>query len=104
MKSTRTLALVAFFCIASLLQAQSGTFDRVFEILQTNCSPCHGGPTPIAYDLGTTPAQTYAALVGVTPLNPSAAAKGHKRIDPGHPYNSFLLKKIGANLDGYFTL
>ncbi len=105
MKSTKILALMAAFCIASvgMTPAQS-TFTRVFQILQTNCAGCHGGSNPIAYDLGTTEAQTYAALVGVTPLNPSAAAKGHKRVDPGHPYNSFLLKKIGANLDGYFNL
>lgn len=105
MKSTKILALMAAFCIASvgMTPAQS-TFTRVFQILQTNCAGCHGGANPIAYDLGTTEAQTYAALVGVTPLNPSAAAKGHKRVDPGHPYNSFLLKKIGANLEGYFNL
>lgn len=105
MKSTRTLATLAvIFLFAGLAKGQSGTFDRVFQILQDNCASCHGGSSPIAYDLGSTPAQTYAALVGVTPLNPSAASKGHKLIDPGHPYNSFLLKKAGANLDGYFNL
>lgn len=99
----QVLCALLFLFTFPTLNAQ-GTFDRVFEILQTNCASCHGGSNPIGYDLGTTPAETYAALVGVTPLNPSAAAKGHKRIDPGHPYNSFLLKKIGANLDGYFNL
>ncbi len=102
MRSTRTVALLAILLFSGLSKAQ--TFNRVFEILQDHCASCHGGSNPIAYDLGTTPAQTYAALVGVTPLNPSAAAKGHKLVDPGHPYNSFLLKKAGANLDGYFNL
>ncbi|MEY3442941.1 MAG: hypothetical protein RLZZ519_1222 [Bacteroidota bacterium] len=102
MRSTRTVAVVAILLFSGLAKGQ--TFNRVFEILQDHCASCHGGSSPIAYDLGTTPAQTYAALVGVTPLNPSAAAKGHKLVDPGHPYNSFLLKKIGANLDGYFNL
>ncbi|MFN8397380.1 MAG: hypothetical protein U0176_22345 [Bacteroidia bacterium] len=46
-------------------QAQGQTFQRVFEILQTHCSQCHGGSNPIAYDLGTTPTETYTALVGV---------------------------------------
>ena len=105
MKSIKlqVLAALLFLLLSGSANAQ-GTFDRVFEILQTNCASCHGGSTPIAYDLGTTPAETYAALVGVPPLNPSAAAKGHLRVDPGHPYNSFLLKKIGQNLDGYFDL
>ncbi len=105
MRSTRITAITAtlFIALAGLLHAQS-TFHQVYTILQSKCATCHGGPTPIAYDMGTTEASTYAALVGVTPLNPSAAAKGHKRVDPGHPYNSFVLKKIGANLDGYFNL
>lgn len=102
MKSTRALAVLAILLFSGIVKGQ--TFTRVFEILQDHCASCHGGSSPIAYDLGTTPAETYAALVGVTPLNPSAAAKGHKLVDPGHPYNSFLLKKSGANLDGYFNL
>lgn len=104
MKSTKIWATVACVVCYGMLRAQSGTFNRVFEILQTHCASCHGGSAPIAYDLGTTPAETYAAIVGTTPLNPAAAAKGYKRVDPGHPYNSFLLKKIGTNLDGYFNL
>jgi hypothetical protein len=104
MKSTNFLATVALFCCMGLLKGQTATFDRVFEILQTKCASCHGGSAPIAYDLGTTPAETYAAIVGVTPLNPTAAGKGYKRVDPGHPYNSFLLKKVGQNLDNYFEL
>lgn len=105
MRSTKIAAMVATVCLllSGTVQAQ-GTFQRVFEILQTHCAQCHGGSNPIAYDLGTTPAQTYAAIVGVAPLNPSAAAKGHKLVDPGHPYNSFLLKKAGSNLDGWFSL
>ena len=96
------MALLAILLFSGFANAQ--TFNREFGLLQDHCASCHGGSNPIVYDLGTTPAQTYAALVGVTPLNPSAAAKGHKLVDPGHPYNSFLLKKAGANLDGYFNL
>jgi hypothetical protein len=100
---TSTMLVLALFVVGATAHAQ-GTFNRVYQILQQKCASCHGGTSPIAYDLGTTPAQSYAALVGVTPLNPAAAAKGYKRIDPGHPYNSFLLKKIGTNLEGYFNL
>jgi hypothetical protein len=105
MRSTKITAIAATLCIAftGMLPAQS-TFNRVFRILQNNCASCHGGTTPIAYDMGTTEASTYAAIVGVTPLNPAAAGKGYKRVDPGHPYNSFLLKKIGANLEGYYNV
>jgi hypothetical protein len=105
MRSTRITALVATICFAigGFVQGQ-GTFNRVYTILQTHCGQCHGGSNPIAFNLGTTPAQSYAALVGVTPLNAAAASKGHKLVDPGHPYNSFLLKKVGTNLDGWFHL
>lgn len=46
----------------------------------------------------------YRALVGVPAVNPGAAAKGYRLVDPGHPYNSFLLKKIGGALDDYLAL
>jgi hypothetical protein len=104
MKSTNLWATIALLCCVGFLPAQTATFDRVFEILQDKCASCHGGTAPIAYDLGDTPAETYAAIVGTTPLNPAAAGKGYKRVDPGHPYNSFLLKKVGQNLDGWFQL
>ena len=82
------------------------TFDEVYTILQTNCaiSSCHGGANALAYDLGTTPTESYNAIVNVDPLNPAALNKGHKLVDPGHPYNSFLLKKIGQSHDPYLEM
>ncbi|MCB9233168.1 MAG: T9SS type A sorting domain-containing protein [Bacteroidia bacterium] len=85
--------------------AQS-TWSRVHKILQANCtgSGCHGGSSPILFDLGASETAVYNALVNQPPANPAANAKGNKLIDPGHPYNSFLLRKIGNNMDSYFGL
>lgn len=76
------------------------TFQRVKTILQTNCdgSGCHGGSLP-GFNVNGTDAALHAALVGVSPLNPTAASKGDKLIDPGYPARSFLLRKMAHNLD-----
>src|SRR2546427_654083 len=36
----------------------------------------------------------YAALVGATPMNPAAIAKGWQRVVPGDEARSFLLTKL----------
>ena len=104
MRITSTLTL-SFLLLFSIANAQD-TFDEVYSILQANCasSGCHGGASPVAFDLGSSKTATYNALINVTPLNPAAAAKGNLLVDPGHPYNSFLLRKIGDTYDPYFDL
>ncbi|MEO6029562.1 MAG: hypothetical protein ABIR79_22075 [Candidatus Binatia bacterium] len=42
--------------------------------------------------------EAYASLVGVTPANFVASGAGLKRVDPGNPDNSFLLKKLQGDL------
>lgn len=76
------------------------TFQRVKTILQTNCdgSGCHGGSLP-GFNVNATDAALHAALVGVSPLNPTAASKGDKLVYVGHPSKSFLLRKMAHNLD-----
>lgn len=79
-------------------QAQS-TFTSVYNLFQANCTVgCHSGSSPSAnLDLDENGDKTavYNNLVEVTPVNPAAAAKGHKLVDPGYPYRSFLLRKCG---------
>ncbi len=75
--------------------AQSGTFNRVYNIFQTQCASCHSGAAPTGgLNLGGTAAQVHANLVNVTPQNSAAAAKGQKLIMAGSPYKSFLLRKV----------
>ena len=45
-------------------------------------------------NLNLEPAQSYAALVSVTPTNAAAQTAGLLRVDPGRPDNSFLLAKL----------
>lgn len=88
----------------SVTEAQT-TFGMVYNVLQTNCTnaTCHNGAQP-TIDFSQGASAVYADLIGTSPLNPAAAGKGNKLVDPGHPYNSFLLRKVGADFDSYFDL
>ncbi len=79
------------------VEAQS-TFASVQTLFQTKCSAsgCHGGTSPLVFDVTAPADDLFAALVNVDPANPAALQKGQKLVDPGHPYNSFLMKKIGS--------
>jgi len=93
------------FAIATRASA-AGTFTTVYNLLQANCSAsgCHGGESPAIFSVAGTESDVYNALVGVAAVNSAAAERGYKLIDPGHPYNSFLLKKIGGAFDTYLAL
>ena len=82
------------------------TFDRVYTILQTNCTgSCHTTATPSGgLDLSGNKASVYANLFNVTPVNAVASTAGQKRIDPGNPHNSSLFKKINQGLDANLML
>ena len=96
-------ALFAF--TAENIYAQK-TFTTVYNILQANCasSGCHGGTDYEAFSLDGSETDVYEALVNMPPVNEKASAKGNKLVDPNHPYNSFLLKKIGSAFDSYLSL
>ena len=101
---TRLVTLFVLLISANLLNAQNSDFTRVHNILQANCgsTSCHGGAHPLT--LTGTESSVYNALVNQAPTNPAALAKGNKLVDPGHPYNSYLLRKVGAQFDTYFNL
>lgn len=96
MKKQLLIAFVVASLPASVL-AQS-TLQSVSSIFQANCTVgCHSGTSPSAnLDLSGTPSDLVSALVGVIPVNPAAAAKGRKLVDPGYPHNSFLLYKCAT--------
>jgi hypothetical protein len=81
--------------------AQTDTYAIVYNLLKANCTAgCHSGGSPAGkLDLSGNSAAVYANLVGVNPINPTALAKGDKRVSPGDPHRSFLLRKCNNGLD-----
>jgi hypothetical protein len=95
----KSILLLSCF-LAVLVSNGQSTFQDVAVIFDTYCNAsCHNGPGPGAtLNLETSDmAALYANLIGSVPGNPAAAAKGFKVVDPGHPHNSFILKKLGFN-------
>lgn len=95
MKKILSALLVA--SLPTLASAQT-TLQSISTIFQANCTVgCHSGGSPSAnLDLSGNPGDLMSALVGVTPTNPGAVAKGYKLVDPGYPHNSFLLYKCAT--------
>jgi hypothetical protein len=96
MKVNFTLA----FLLLSVAGFSQNSFDIVYSTLNTKCSnsSCHNsaanGP-----NFSGAKADVYAAIVGVTPNNSAAAARGEKYVFVNQPYESYLLKKCGSFLD-----
>lgn len=92
-------ALGFAIAIATSASAQ-GTFEQIYNIFQANCTVgCHSGVSPSgALNLKENGDMNavYNNLVGVTPVNPTAASKGYKLIDKGYPERSFLLRKCAT--------
>jgi len=107
MKNFASLFFIGLIVFAVQQKASAqATFATIQTIMQTNCggSGCHGGSNPLVFDVNASATDLRNALVNVNPTNPAALQSGQKLIDPGHPYNSFLLKKIGSNnFDPYIT-
>lgn len=93
----KVLSALLVASLPNLVSAQS-TIQAVSNIFQANCTTgCHSGGSPSAnLNLGGSTSDLYDALVGVTPTNPAAAAKGYKLIDAGYPHKSFLLYKCAT--------
>jgi hypothetical protein len=98
-------AVLSSIAFVNNANAQQDTWQEVYTILSTNCAGggCHGGSRP---DFNVTDSSTdlYAALIGGSPINPAALAKGDKYIDPGYPSRSFLLRKVANCLSGDLVL
>ena len=76
------------------------TFSAVRQIFTANCTNgCHNATTPTGnLDLTGADAEVYQRLVNATPTNPAAATRNWKRIKPGYPDRSYLLRKCNNNL------
>ncbi|MGZ4048164.1 MAG: T9SS type A sorting domain-containing protein, partial [Bacteroidia bacterium] len=99
-KTTKSkIILMMLLLTASFNYAQS-TYNAVYNIFQAKCTSCHGGGSPSgALNLSGSPAAVYTTIVNANPVNPAALARGDKRIDPGYPHRSFLLRKCQNGLD-----
>src|ERR1041385_5518065 len=93
--------LLFVFGIASYIaNAQTSTYQQVYNLLSVKCGACHNASVNSGQlNLQAAPATVYTKLVNFTPVNPAAAAKGDKRISPGDPHRSFLMRKINDSLD-----
>lgn len=97
-----SVIILLFSC--NFIAAQT-TYERVYQIIQTNCVSCHSGATPTGgMDLSGSEADVLNTLVGVTPNNTTAAAKGFKRVAPGDARKSFLFHKINQGSDAGVSL
>ncbi len=94
-----SVALFSIFSVSEIF-AQS-TFENVHALFQAKCTAgCHSGGSPSGnLNLSGTTADVYNRLVNVNPTNPVALGKGYKRVTPGYPYYSFLMKKVNSGLD-----
>ena len=75
----------------------SATFTRVQgEVFAVSCalSGCHTGTAP-ASGLDLSPAAAYGNLVGV----PAVQRAGMRRVEPGDPERSYLVKKMRGDAD-----
>ncbi|CAN5501982.1 hypothetical protein BH10BAC1_BH10BAC1_04110 [soil metagenome] len=100
-KKTTTIKLLFFALVmhASLVSAQA-TYTQVYNIFQANCVTCHDASSPAGGLNVIAPAATvYTSIVNANPNNPAALARGDKRIKPGDPHRSFLLRKCQNGLD-----
>ena len=104
MKKSFTIILIVF-SLNQVATAQT-TFASVYTLLQANCSgsACHGGTNANIFNVDTTMSVVYSQLVGVSPTNPAALAKGDKLVDAGYPSRSFLLRKMAHGLSSDLNL
>lgn len=101
--------LVGAVALISLNASAQDTYQQVYSLFQANCTVgCHGnGGNSGNLDLygGGDPSVVYGNIVNVNPVNPTALSKGYKRIYPGHPEKSFLLRKCSYDAwDNYYPI
>jgi hypothetical protein len=78
----------------------TSTFEQIQrQIFTPTCAipTCHNVAQG-EHQMSLAEGEAYANLVGVTPANFGASNAGLKRVDPGNPENSFILKKLRGDL------
>lgn len=101
MKKHSTLLLLLL--VTAVVSAQTQPFDRVYTLLNTKCqnSSCHSAASSEALKFDGNKSAVYSAIYNTLPSNAASVAKSERQVRPGHPYMSFLLRKVaGATFDG----
>jgi hypothetical protein len=78
----------------------TSTFEQIQrQIFTPTCAlpTCHNAAQG-EHQMSLADGEAYDSLVGVAPANLVALNAGLKRVDPGHPENSFVLKKLAGDL------
>lgn len=106
--TTMKKTLLSIATLVSVAAFAQTPIQRVNTILNTKCqnSTCHSASSSEALKFdGANSAANWSAIYNVAPGTTSASSRGEKLIKPGHPYSSFLLKKIaGASFDTDLSL
>lgn len=100
MINLRSTSVLFFFFAASFSANAQATFSAITALFQSHCATgCHNSTDNTGnLDLTGTDSEIYTRLVNVDPTNPAASAAGYKRIKPGHPDKSFLVRKCNNGL------
>ena len=97
--TTKKLLFIAFVLQASFASAQA-TYTDIYNIFQAKCVTCHDASSPAGnLNLIAASGTVYTSIVNANPTNPAALARGDKRIKPGDPHRSFLMRKCQNGLD-----
>ncbi len=100
LNSIECFLLILMVTVLSVETKAQSTYQQVYNVFQAKCSGCHNTSTFSGQlNLSAAPATVYANIVGHNPVNPAALTRGDKRIDPGYPHRSFLMRKVNIGLD-----
>lgn len=103
MKNIYTLLLL---CFTVAVNAQT-PYERVYNTLNTKCqnSTCHSAASSELLKFDGDLDAVYTSIYEVQPQSSSSLAKHERLIKAGHPYMSFLLRKVaGATFDADLSI
>ncbi|MFN8309680.1 MAG: T9SS type A sorting domain-containing protein [Chitinophagales bacterium] len=94
-------ALFAVGLLCSSFSVFAGSYDIVYNILNTKCqnSGCHSSTSSDFPKFDGSSGTVYANLFNAPPMNAVADNRGDKLVKINQPYSSFLLRKCGGSLD-----
>ncbi len=103
MKKIVLLSVSAFLILTSKPALAQSTFNQIYQLLNSstcgnNFNSCHNSSAPSGLNFNQTEQLVYDELVNQIPQNNTSALKNEKLVYPGHPYRSFLFRKINNGL------
>jgi len=103
MKKKLSYLILFSALVASEYSYSQSTFNQIYQILNSascgnNFNSCHNSSGPSGLNFNQTELQVYNSLFNQNPHNNTASARKDKLVYPGHPYRSFLFRKINNGL------